>query len=105
MEEAGQFYRECDLMVKAAQRYNRVVQVGQWQRSDPPGTRGAATERATGRYVREGMGSQTSMDVADRLIQLLHRSDYDMWLGPAPERPFNQTGSIIISVRWDYAEG
>ena len=30
---------ECDLMVKAARKYNRVVQVGQWQRSDPTGTR------------------------------------------------------------------
>ena len=26
---------EADLMVKAARKYNRVVQVGQWQRSDP----------------------------------------------------------------------
>jgi amino acid carrier protein len=26
---------ECDLMVKAARKYNRIVQVGQWQRSDP----------------------------------------------------------------------
>ena len=26
---------ECDLMEKAARKYKRVVQVGQWQRSDP----------------------------------------------------------------------
>ncbi len=26
---------ECDLMVKAARKYNSIVQVGQWQRSDP----------------------------------------------------------------------
>ena len=26
---------ECNLMEKAARKYNRVVQVGQWQRSDP----------------------------------------------------------------------
>ncbi|NNJ88826.1 MAG: Gfo/Idh/MocA family oxidoreductase, partial [Eudoraea sp.] len=26
---------EADLMVEAARKYNRVVQVGQWQRSDP----------------------------------------------------------------------
>lgn len=31
---------ECDLMVKAARKYNRIVQVGQWQRSDPPLGRG-----------------------------------------------------------------
>ncbi|GMR23637.1 MAG: hypothetical protein BMS9Abin37_2085 [Acidobacteriota bacterium] len=26
---------ECELMIRAAQRYHRVVQVGQWQRSGP----------------------------------------------------------------------
>ena len=26
---------ECNIMLKAARRYDRVVQVGQWQRSDP----------------------------------------------------------------------
>lgn len=26
---------ECNVMVRATQRYNRVVQVNQWQRSDP----------------------------------------------------------------------
>ena len=27
--------QECDIMIKAADKYDRVVQVGQWQRSDP----------------------------------------------------------------------
>ena len=31
----GNSIEECNIMVRAAQRYNRVVQVGQWQRSDP----------------------------------------------------------------------
>jgi predicted dehydrogenase len=31
----GRTVEECNLMVKAAKKYNRVVQVGQWQRSDP----------------------------------------------------------------------
>ena len=26
---------ECNIMETAARKYNRVVQVGQWQRSDP----------------------------------------------------------------------
>ncbi|MFA5651058.1 MAG: Gfo/Idh/MocA family oxidoreductase, partial [Proteiniphilum sp.] len=38
---------ECDLMVKAARKYNRVVQVGQWQRSDPHWDEAAA-------YVQSG---------------------------------------------------
>jgi len=28
---------ECNAMVNAARKHNRVVQTGQWQRSDPPG--------------------------------------------------------------------
>ena len=31
----GYTIEECNLMVKATKRYNKVVQVGQWQRSDP----------------------------------------------------------------------
>lgn len=31
----GNSIEECNIMVRAAQKYNRVVQVGQWQRSDP----------------------------------------------------------------------
>jgi len=31
----GRTIEECNLMVKAAQKYKSVVQVGQWQRSDP----------------------------------------------------------------------
>ena len=38
---------ECDLMVRAARKYNRIVQVGQWQRSDPHWDEAAA-------YVQSG---------------------------------------------------
>ncbi|MBQ1908687.1 MAG: Gfo/Idh/MocA family oxidoreductase, partial [Bacteroidaceae bacterium] len=31
----GNSIEECNIMVRAAERYGRVVQVGQWQRSDP----------------------------------------------------------------------
>jgi hypothetical protein len=31
----GRTIEECNLMVKAAAKYKSVVQVGQWQRSDP----------------------------------------------------------------------
>ena len=31
----GNSIEECNIMVRAAEKYNRVVQVGQWQRSDP----------------------------------------------------------------------
>ena len=31
----GRTVEECNLMVKAAKKYKRIVQVGQWQRSDP----------------------------------------------------------------------
>ena len=31
----GNSIEECNVMVRAAEKYQRVVQVGQWQRSDP----------------------------------------------------------------------
>ena len=31
----GRTIEECNLMINAAEKYKRVVQVGQWQRSDP----------------------------------------------------------------------
>jgi len=31
----GNSIEECNVMIRAAQKYKRIVQVGQWQRSDP----------------------------------------------------------------------
>jgi len=102
---------ECNLMVKAAQRYNRVVQIGQWQRSDPHWQDAVA-------FIRSGkLGKIRMVRVFTYLIwcpTLPPRPDepvpagvdYDMWLGPAPQRPFNPN-RFHFNFRWfwDYAGG
>jgi predicted dehydrogenase len=85
---------ECDIMVKAAHRYNRVVQVGQQQRSSEP-WRTIIPDIQTGKIgqlrkinvwanFEYGIGSPKQPDSA-----VPAGVDYDMWLGPAPKRPFN----------------
>jgi predicted dehydrogenase len=102
---------ECNLMVKAAQRYNTVVQVGQWQRSDPH-WQDAVT------FIRSGkLGKIRTVRVWAYLnwvptVPVLPDEpvpagvDYDMWLGPAPKRPFNRN-RFHFNFRWfwDYAGG
>ncbi|GAB2557823.1 Gfo/Idh/MocA family oxidoreductase [Spirosoma areae] len=102
---------ECDLMVAAAKQYNRIVQVGQWQRSGDHWK--AALE-----YVKSGqIGRIRSVktwafmgygkDFPVRPDEPVPAGvDYDRWLGPAPQRPFNRNrfhGSFRYF--WDYAGG
>ncbi len=102
---------EADLMVKAARKYNSVVQVGQWQRSDPhwhsafeyldTGALGNIRQVKAWANVNYGRG----FDVVEESEPPMG-VDYDRWLGPAPKRPFNQNrfhGSFRYF--WDYAGG
>ncbi|MDR0393594.1 MAG: Gfo/Idh/MocA family oxidoreductase [Tannerella sp.] len=102
---------ECDLMVKAARRYNRIVQVGQWQRSDPHWDEAAA-------YVQSGqLGHIRTVKVwayqtSKWTLPVVPDSappagvDYDMWLGPAPKRNYNQNRfHYNFRFFWDYAGG
>jgi len=102
---------ECDLMVAAARKHQRIVQVGQWQRSSPHW-------KAALDYVQSGrLGTIRSVKtwafmtygkrfpvVADEPVPA--GVDYEMWLGPSPKRPFNRNrfhGSFRYF--WDYAGG
>lgn len=102
---------ECNLMVKAKQRYGKIVQVGQWQRS------GSQYAEAID-YVKSGKLGQIRLVktwayqgwmkpvpvVANGPVP--QGVDYDMWLGPAPKRPFNEN-RFHFNFRWfwDYAGG
>jgi predicted dehydrogenase len=107
----GNSIEECNLMVKAAERYNKVVQVGQWQRSDPHWMNAV-------QYLHEGhIGRIRSVKVWSNVgwkgsIPVLPDEpvpegvNYDMWLGPAPKRPFNQNRfHFTFRWYWDYAGG
>jgi predicted dehydrogenase len=102
---------ECAAMVAAQKKYNRVVQVGQWQRSN--------------KHYQDAMDFVHSGKLGNvRLVKAwayqgwmksipVQRDgppppgvDYDMWLGPARKRPFNPN-RFHFNFRWywDYAGG
>ncbi len=105
------FVKEGRWMVEAARRYNRVVQVGTQQRSGrhyqkakqvlEAGYIGKimSIRAASYRNVMPGFGSPPD-GPAPRDF------DYEMWLGPAPERPFNpRRGLYHFRWFWDYSGG
>jgi predicted dehydrogenase len=101
--------RDGRLMVDAARRNGRVVQVGTQQRS------GAHFKRAV-RYLQEGRIGQVYYATC---WQHSHRSappprvtggpppgmDWDMWLGPAPNLPYEQVWSVGRRGSWDFWGG
>lgn len=102
---------ECDIMVKAARKYSRIVQVGQQQRS-------GSHWQSVNRIIREGkIGKLRKVNVwgnfnygvgqARQPNQAVPEGvDFDMWLGPAPLRPFNPArfhGSWRMF--WDHGGG
>ena len=107
----GNSIGECRVMVRAQQHYNRVVQCGQWQRSEQH-------FRDAVDYVQSGvLGNIRTVKVwcyqgwmkpgpvvPDSAPP--QGVDYQMWLGPAPLRPFNAS-RFHFNFRWfwDYAGG
>ncbi|MBZ5728378.1 MAG: Gfo/Idh/MocA family oxidoreductase [Acidobacteriia bacterium] len=105
-------------MVEAARKYKRVVQAGTMQRSGAffqkareivkSGDLGEITFCRTfqaSATPKEGFGSPPDSEPAPGL-------DWDMWLGPAPKRPFNANRWGVLGDRyptfryfWDYAGG
>jgi predicted dehydrogenase len=102
---------ECNIMTRAANYYGKIVQVGQQQRSNPifievmrlikNGTIGELRKVNMWATFNYGLGA---VPVADAPVP--EGVDYDMWLGPAPKRPFNEN-RFHGSWRhfWDYGGG
>lgn len=102
---------ECNLMLEAAFKYDRIVQVGQQQRSSPV-WQGAMDYIKSGNIGRirkvniwanfqYGIGAKKQADEP-----VPQGVDFDLWLGPAPERSFNRT-RFHGNWRhfWDYGGG
>jgi predicted dehydrogenase len=107
----GRTIEECNLMVKAAKRYKSVVQVGQWQRSDPHWLE-AVDFIKSGKLGKIRLVRVYSYQGWNNTIPVLPDEpvpagvDYDMWLGPAPSRPFNRNRfHFTFRWFWDYAGG
>lgn len=107
----GRTIEECNIMLKAAKKNKSIVQVGQWQRSDPHWLDAVDFLRSGKlgkiRLVRvySYQGWNTSIPVLpDEPVPA--GVDYDMWLGPAPSRPFNRNRyHFTFRWFWDYAGG
>ncbi len=107
----GNSIKECQVMLAAAKHHGKMVQIGQWQRS---GTHYASAMD----FVRSGklgnirlvkcwayQGWMKPIEIKpDGPVP--DGVDYDMWLGPAPKRPFNPN-RFHFDFRWfwDYAGG
>jgi len=101
---------EALIMEKAAKKYNTVITVGQWQRSGQHWHDAVNFVKSgeLGKISRVKAWSYTSKTalpvVEDSAVP--EGVDYDMWLGPAPKRPFNQNRfHYNFRYFWDYAGG
>lgn len=106
----GNSIGECRAMVAAQERYNKMVQAGQWQRSQ--------------QHFKEAVDFVQSGQLGNiRMVKTWCYStnsplpvvpdstppagvDYTAWLGPAPHRPFNASRfHYHFRWFWDYAGG
>ena len=107
----GNSIEECNIMTRAAKKHNQVVQVGQQQRSGfifkkameliKSGNIGTLRKINIWANFEYGLGSKIVPDTP-----VPQGVDYDLWLGPAPLRPFNKN-RFHGSWRhfWDYGGG
>lgn len=102
---------ECNIMVKAAKYYDRVVQVGQQQRNNPIFQEVMKLVRSEhiGKLRKVNLWANFGYGLGSTPVEdgpVPEGVDYDMWLGPAPKRPFNQN-RFHGSWRhyWDYGGG
>ena len=107
---ASHVFREGRILVETAERYKRIVQHGTQMRSSE------VTAKAR-ELLEAGVIGEVKMSKAWTLQRNKYRQpvadapvppgvDYDMWLGPAPKRPFNPN-RFHFYWRWfrDYGNG
>ncbi|WP_419214169.1 Gfo/Idh/MocA family protein [Maribacter sp. X9] len=103
--------QEANIMLDFVQSRDRIVQIGQWQRSQPHFVDAI-------KYVHSGELGEIRLAKAwayqgwMKPVPVVPDAkapagvDYKMWLGPAPDRPFN-VNRFHFNFRWfwDYAGG
>jgi predicted dehydrogenase len=102
--------REGRLMIEAARRHDRIVAVGTQRRSGPHFASAA-------QFVQQGGLGKVPFArswIAGERKSIGHKADgpvpkgvdYDLWLGPAPQRPFNPNRfHYNWHWNWDYGTG
>jgi predicted dehydrogenase len=102
---------EARAMLAAARRAGKIVQVGQWQRSTPQYEQARKLVRSgvlgNIRLVKTWAYQGWMKPVPVKPDSAAPAGvDYDMWLGPAPRRPFNPNRfHFTFRWFWDYAGG
>jgi predicted dehydrogenase len=106
---------EGQAMLKAARKHNRIVQTGSQQRSEYKGYFRIAAE-----LVRNGkLGRLKGISIGIPGVNFKQSAvpgakdsppppelDYNFWLGPAPERPYNVNRvHYLFRFFWDYSGG
>ena len=108
---AGNSIGECKTMIAAKNRYNRIVQVGQWQRSqkhfkdalDIVHSGQLGNIRTTKVWCYQGWMRPQPV-VPNSAVPA--GVDYKTWIGPAPMRDFNASRfHFHFRWFWDYAGG
>jgi predicted dehydrogenase len=105
------FIEEGKTLVKAARKTKRIVQCGSQQRSEARFLKAAEYVRngRIGKIKRVLVGLVGVNWTKDPLMQDSTpppELDYDMWLGPAPYRPYNkQRVHYYFRFFWDYSGG
>ncbi len=101
-------------MADAVQAHDRILQVGTWRRSTEPCRR--ACELVRNGYigklhtieagVPEGYYVKGDLDPSHPVMNVPEGLDYDLWLGPAPKKPYTP-GRCHFNFRWilDYSAG
>lgn len=116
---------EGQKLVEAAEKYNVIVQDGAEQRSNP-GAQSAASflheghlgevymakgvcfkrRNTIGKYPDGPLGPGQTHPHGNFTREYMANVDYDLWLGPAPERPFNPNRfHYNWHWNWDYGNG
>jgi predicted dehydrogenase len=107
----GNSIAEINIMQKAVKKHGRIVQVGQWQRSQPHFV-DAVKYLKSGKLGRIRICKAWSFVDWKGAVPKVPDSpapegvDYNMWLGPAPMRPFNKNRfHQTWRWYWEYAGG
>jgi predicted dehydrogenase len=107
----GNSIAEINIMHKAVKKHGKIVQVGQWQRSHPHFVDAV-------KYIKSGKLGRIRICKAWSFVDwkgpvpkvpdspVPTGVDYNMWLGPAPKRPFNKNRfHFTWRWYWEYGNG
>ena len=107
----GNSIEEINIMQRAVKKSGKMVQVGQWQRSQPHFV-DAINYLQSGKLGRIRLAKAWSYVDWKGAVPKVPDSpvpdgvDYNMWLGPAPMRPFNKNRfHFTWRWYWEYAGG